>query len=80
MQFRLSGVDLGLALVDQGCEELMVVLATVADADMQADGALVTEIAGRHNGTAYHALVAPFLRQLADAIEGRGAAIGRTAG
>lgn len=79
MQFKLSGVDLGLALVDQGCEELMVVLATVADADMQADGALVAEIAGRHNGTAYHAVVATFLRQLADAIDRHGAKIGRGA-
>lgn len=72
MQIMLSGIDIGLALTRGDVSELMVVLAVIADADLERDGQVVDEIAARHNGTAYHAGVAPFLRSLADAIEGSG--------
>jgi len=71
MQITLSAVDLALALARQGESEFMVVLAVRADADMEQDGAIAGNIAARHNGSAYHAGVAAFLRRLADAIDGQ---------
>lgn len=70
MQIKLTGVEVGLALAQSDLRDLLVLLATVADYDMQEGGALIEEIATRHNGSPYHAIVAPFLRQLADAIDG----------
>ena len=68
MQITLTGVDIGLAL-SRDPTDLMVILATVADHDMQVGGGLIDAVAARHNGSPYHAIVAPFLRELADAIE-----------
>lgn len=72
MQISLTGVDIGLALVRSDVSEMMVILSVVAELDAQNGGVMVGQVAARHNGSDYHALVAPFLRSLADAIDGQG--------
>lgn len=70
MQVNLHGVDIGLALAKGPATDIMVILATLADEDMQSGGDLVADVAARRGAEPYHGLVAPFLRMLADAIDG----------
>lgn len=78
MHITISAAEIGLALAREGPSELMVLLAVLADENEAEGGAIIEMVAGRYNGTFHHTKVAPFLRELADAIDleavGRGGA------
>jgi hypothetical protein len=64
MKIELNAHEIGAALEP---EELMVLLATLATREDR--GWLIDSAAARHNGGDYHRAVAPWLRELAQALE-----------
>ena len=64
MKIELNAHDIGAALEP---EELMVLLGILATRPGRRD--LIEGVADRHNGGDYHKAVAPFLRELAQALE-----------
>jgi hypothetical protein len=67
MQIELTPTEIAAALAKADPTQLMVLVAALASHD-QAQ-ALIAAAASRHNGTAFHRKAAPWLRQLADALE-----------
>jgi hypothetical protein len=66
MKIELTATEIGAALEP---DELMVLLATLATARGRQQPILINAVAARHNGGDYHRAVAPFLRELAEALE-----------
>jgi hypothetical protein len=73
MKIALKAHDIAAAL---DAEELMVLLGILATCPGRQN--LIDAVAARHNGGDYHRAVAPFLRDLAqalEAVEARGDAV-----
>ena len=66
MKIELNAHDIAAALEP---DELMVMLATLATAWGRQQPILIAAVAARHNRGDYHRAVAPFLRELAQALE-----------
>jgi phage gp29-like protein len=64
MKIVLTAHDIAAALE---ADEMMVLLATLATRPERQD--LIDTAAARHNGSGYHRAVAPWLRELAQALE-----------
>lgn len=67
MMIKLTPTEIGTALAEGQGHELMTLLATLASHE-DADE-LITAAALHHNGSDLHRMTAPWLRQLADALE-----------
>jgi hypothetical protein len=67
MQITLTAIEVADALAQDEPAEIMVLLATFASSS-EADQ-LIAAAVGRHNGSAMHRSVTPWLRRLAVALE-----------